>query len=336
MPGRIFSRSRAFPLWLVVFYTGWLALMAAGRLWGEALAHWPIAVAMAVGSYFAGSTPMGGGTVGFPVLTLIFGLPASLGRGFALAVQSVGMTSASIYILSSRKTVDWALLRPALVGATLGVPFGAAFLAPHAPDLGVKLLFAVVWASFGIIHLTRFHAIVEPEGGRPPHGPLDRPIGLGVGFVGGIVASLTGVGIDMMIYAALVLFFRTDLKVAIPTSVILMAYASLLGTASNVALGAAFGAPYGVPYEVFLYWIAAAPVVAVGAPFGALVVDRIGRKPTLILVSVLCVAQFAWIVLQEKVTGPPLLAAFVGLGFLCGVFAGVIALGRRMGARQGA
>ena len=333
---RAFKRAWAFPLWLALFYSGWFSLMTAGRLWDGALAHWPIAVAMAAGSYFAGSTPMGGGTVGFPVLTLIFGLPASLGRGFALAVQSVGMTSASIYILSSRKAVDWALLRPALSGATFGVPFGATFVAPYAPDLGIKLLFAVVWASFGIIHLTRFKEIVEPEGGRPPHGPLDRPIGLGVGFVGGIVAALTGVGIDMMIYAALVLFFRTDLKVAIPTSVILMAYASLLGTASNLVLGHLFGAPYGVPHEVFLHWIAAAPVVALGAPFGALVVDRIGREPTLILVSVLCVAQFVWIVLQEKVTGPPLVAALIGLGVLCGVFAGVIALGRRMGARQGA
>ena len=46
-----------------------------------------IAAAMAVGSYFAGSTPMGGGTVGFPVLVLLFDGPATLGRDFASRSQ---------------------------------------------------------------------------------------------------------------------------------------------------------------------------------------------------------------------------------------------------------
>jgi predicted MFS family arabinose efflux permease len=47
-------------------------------------------------------------------------------------------------------------------------------------------------------------------------------------------------------------------------------------------------------------WLAAAPVVAIGAPFGALVVSRIGRRPTLVLVSLLCVGQFAWTLTHEK------------------------------------
>jgi hypothetical protein len=39
---------------------------------------------MAFGSYVAGSTPMGGGTVGFPILVLLFDLPATLGRDLCL------------------------------------------------------------------------------------------------------------------------------------------------------------------------------------------------------------------------------------------------------------
>jgi len=46
-----------------------------------------------------------------------------------------------------------------------------------------------------------------------------------------VTASLTGVGIDMIVYCVLVLLFRADLKVAIPTSVIVMAATSLMGTA---------------------------------------------------------------------------------------------------------
>ena len=50
----------------------------------------------------------------------------------------------------------------------------------------------------------------------------------------------------------------------------------------------------GVEAGVFENWIAAAPVVAIGAPLGAFVVQFIGRRPTLVFVAVLCVAQFAW------------------------------------------
>jgi hypothetical protein len=57
-------------LWLGLFYATWSFLMFGLGHFGEALASWPIAVAMAAGSYAAGSTPMGGGTVGFPILVL--------------------------------------------------------------------------------------------------------------------------------------------------------------------------------------------------------------------------------------------------------------------------
>ena len=117
--------------------------MYTGDHWDTVVAHWPIALAMALGSYFAGSTPMGGGTIGFPVLVLLFDQPSSLGRNFGFAVQSVGMVSASIYILCARRPFDWHLLKPAIAGALAGTPLGAAFIAPHVPELWIKLLFAL-------------------------------------------------------------------------------------------------------------------------------------------------------------------------------------------------
>ena len=282
-------------------------------LWEEIRSHWPISVAMAAGSYFAGSTPMGGGTVGFPVLVLLFDMPASLGRNFGLAVQSIGMTSASIYILAARRAVDWPLLKPALLGSLIATPLGAAFIAPYAPDLGVKLLFATIWASFGIIHFAKIKAIVAPETQRAPYAKLDAPVGLFIGLVGGVVAALTGVGIDMIIYAALVLFYRSDIKSAIPTSVILMAVTSIVGITSNVALSHVAPARYVVDPEVFYNWIAAAPVVALGAPFGAIIVQQLPREPTLLIVSALCIVQFVWTLFAEQVTGWPLLAALAAV-----------------------
>jgi len=316
-----------FFLWLLLFYASWLGLVIGFGQLQTVQDHWPIAAAMALGSYFAGSTPMGGGTVGFPVLTLLFDLPASLGRNFGLAVQSIGMVSASIYIFAAKRPVDWALLTPALIGATIGTPLGAAFVAPYAPDLLVKLIFAVAWASFGVIHWLKINAIVHPEGPRAPHDRLDRPIGLAIGFTGGIVASLTGVGIDMMIYAALVLFYRSDLKIAIPTSVVLMAFTSLIGIGVNVLLATVAPSLYAVDPAVFKNWLAAAPVVALGAPLGAIVVNRLPRKPTLLIVSTLCIGQFIWTLIKEQLAGWTLAGALLGLAVMCVVFLWMFHLG---------
>lgn len=311
---------RLFQLWLCAFYATWLGIVATGDLWDTVRDHWPIAVAMAFGSYVAGSTPMGGGTVGFPVLVLLFELPSSLGRNFGLAVQSIGMTSATIYLLSKRQPLDWKLLRPCLLGSLIGTPLGAALLAPIVPDLWVKLLFAVVWASFGIMHLVKLREIVAATGESTRYAAWDRPIGLTVGVLGGVVASLTGVGIDMMLYATLVLLFQADLKIAIPTSVVVMAFTSVVGIATNLLLAKFWPNQYRVDPEVFANWLAAAPVVAVGAPFGALVVSLISRTPTLVFVSLLCLAQFVWTLVDQRVTGWPLVGAIVGVLAMNAVF----------------
>ena len=138
-----------FWVWLALWYGVWALLVFGGGNVGLALDHWPIAVAMAIGSYFAGSTPMGGGTIGFPVLVLVLGEGAELGRDFSLAVQSIGMTSAAIYILASRRPLERTLLLWTLAGVTLSTPLASAFLAGRVPDVWIKMIFAVIWCSFG-------------------------------------------------------------------------------------------------------------------------------------------------------------------------------------------
>jgi hypothetical protein len=72
--------------------------------------------------------------------------------------------------------------------------------------------------------------------------------------------------------------------------------------------------------EVFANWMAAAPVVALGAPFGAFVVSLISRTPTLIFVSLLCIGQFVWTVLEEEVTGMALFGALFAVMLCLGIF----------------
>lgn len=281
-------------LWLLGFYAVWLLLLQAEGAWQTAVDHWPIALAMAVGSYAAGATPMGGGTVGFPVLVLLFELPATLGRDFSFAVQSVGMVSASIFILARRQTLAWRVLKSALAGMLVGTPVGILLLAPLIPDLWVKITFAVIWGSFGVLHLYRLREIVG-HAGLTLHGrKRDTQIGFILGLLSSAVAvGATGVGIDMVIYALLVLFFRADLKVAIPTSVVIMAITSVYGVVLKTLTDS-------WQPGVYENWLAAAPVVILGAPLGVFIVEHTGRKWTLLLVATLCVGQFIWTCFAEQ------------------------------------
>lgn len=314
-----------FLCWLAAFYAAWLAIVVVGDQWRTLIDHYAIALAMVFGSYVAGSTPMGGGTVGFPILVLLFGEPATLGRDFSFAIQAIGMTSASVFILCRRQPLEWVLLRWALLGTLIGTPLGIFYLAPVVPELPIKVLFAVIWASFGVLHLYRTGDICANVGETPAAHRFDRVVGFWVGLLSGAcVASITGVGIDMILYAVMVLLMRADLKVAIPSSVIVMAFTSVVGIVAKLLFG-------DVHPAVFGNWLAAAPVVALGAPLGVFIVSLIGRWPTLLVVAALCVLQFVWTMQQSYAE-----LQFAGVA-LCVLAVGLIVAGFewlwRMGAR---
>lgn len=310
------SRGWVFLLWLGVFYASWLGLVMAGDHWGAFREHWAIGVAMALGSYFAGSTPLGGGTVGFPVLVLLFGEPATMGRDFSFAIQSIGMTSASVLIFTMRQPVERRMLLWACIGSTIGTPTGLTLLAPSVPGLYVKLIFAITWAAFGMLHFAKIREIASAHGLARMAPKFERRTGFLTGLLAGVtIAATTGVGIDLAIYVVLVLMCRADLKIAIPTSVVLMAYTSVVGIATRAVMSMAMPERHAFPEELLGNWIVAAPIVALGAPFGVLMVRLIPKAITLLIVSVLCMVQLAWTFWSERgeLTVPIIAGSLVGL-----------------------
>jgi uncharacterized membrane protein YfcA len=93
----------------------------------------------------------------------------------------------------------------------------------------------------------------------------------------------------------MVLLFRTDLKIAIPTAVCAAALASIEGAALHVYMG-------DIDSQALFNWLAAGPIVIFGAPTGTYLVSILPRIKVLYFVSFLCVFQFIWTLQQTAHT----------------------------------
>lgn len=322
------DRVRAFGpfiVWALWFEVGWAVLVTVLGRWGELAAEWPIAAAMLVGSYLAGSTPMGGGAVAFPILVLLFGEPPALGRSFSFAIQSVGMISAVIFMLCAGRAIVWRFLGWVVAAAAVTIPVASAFLVPRVSDGSVKLVFACVWAAFGVLTLTKLPELLRARRIGTGTGTMDAVLGVGTGLVGGVAASMTGVGIEMAVFCVLVLVYRCELRAAIGTAVAAMGFASLAGVLSAAWMGQ-------LGPEVLRSWLAAAPIVVLGAPMGALAVALIPRRPTIVLVALLCLGQFGWTCWHMELGWAGVGAAAGAVAAINGVLQALYVWGRRSAA----
>jgi uncharacterized protein len=235
-------------------------------------AHWPISVTMIFGSLVAGSTSEGGGVVAFPVLTKLLHIAPTDAKVFSLAIQSVGMTSATIVIILSRIAVEWRVICWATLGGIPGIVLGSALLAPQLPSDAIKLAFTVMVSSFAIALYLVNRVDRACYEWIPKVGVREKSLLLAAGFLGGILSGLVGSGIDIVCFSLMVLLFRLSVKVATPTSVVLMALSAVVGFCLHYFFIGGF------TETVRNYWLAAVPVVVIGAPAGALICARLNNK----------------------------------------------------------
>lgn len=258
----------------LVSWLTWGAFMLDKQLFGLFASHWPMTLTMALGSFVAGATSEGGGAVAFPVMTLCFNIAPAVARDFSLAIQSVGMTCASIAMFASRTPIIPSALRWAGLGGALGVILGMEHVAPLLSGPRIKIFFVSAWASFGCALY-----LINKDRSRALHSSLDlarrpaaRGILLGTGIVGGIVSGITGSGLDILTFAVLTLSFRVDERVATPTSVVLMASNACVAVLYRSTLGSPI-----MPEALSHFWVCV-PVVVVGAPLGARVIQTKSRQ----------------------------------------------------------
>lgn len=281
----------------------WLVAVTVSGSWARVGEHWVAAFTMVFGSFVAGATPQGGGAVAFPVFTKALSVPAETARSFSLCIQAVGMTSAAASIVINRRAVEW---RAAAGGALAGgVTFvltllllgdrNRPFWPVDVPGEYVKVTFTLIVLAMVVVVVIGDRIPIRSVSDRLP--PLNRRLQFALllaGVFGGVASALVGSGADVMVYLFVVVLFGVSAEVGVPTSVVTMAAVSVVGfitlglvdgqlfidldgTDRVVAVGGhrlAAAAPLREA-DLFGMWLAAAPIVTWGAPFGAFVASRL-------------------------------------------------------------
>lgn len=281
-------------------------------------------IIMLFGSFIAGVSSEGGGAIAFPAFTLIFDMSPMVARNFSFAIQSVGMTAASLLLLDLRTRFHQPAILWGTVGGSLGLVLGS-MIPTSALDYGLlKLVFVSIWLSFGV---TLFFLLKQKKRkavsdlGTVNKSMINQLVVFSI--IGGFITALFGNGIDILIFSVLVLRFKVDIKTATATSIVLMTIHTILGFGIHLFVLKDFGV------LEFNMWLACIPVVVLGAPLGAFVLNKINQQPIVYFLLFIIATQFigALFVLRPSLVhiGISLVVIIVGL-FLFG------AMGRGRGS----
>jgi uncharacterized membrane protein YfcA len=258
-------------LFILSIYACWLLVQGVNSALANFVSQISIAITMVFGSFIAGGTALGGGAVAFPVMTKLLGIEPATAKVFSLAIQSFGMTAASVAIIFGGIKYYRPILLVALLGALPGVFISLFFIADLLPRLATKSLFSFFLFIFAITLLRsdwRESCRLSFDNTCKKH----RLIVLATAFIGGMVSGLIGSGADVALFALLMLYFKADLKVATATSVLVMAVTSVFASLINYFLLNT------IDQQVFHYVLAAIPVVIVGAPLGAYFCAKVSKS----------------------------------------------------------
>ena len=321
-------RRVVFPLWLCVAGIVLAALFAAFSSLAFLAEHWYYPATMVVGAFVAGSTPEGGGAVAFPVLNIFLNIDRSLARDFSLMVQSIGMTSASILILSRRecRLRDFRPLLWWVPVSFLGFVIGMETLQGIRVPV-IQAVFLSLTMAFAVAYLRSPHrGFVDVIGSR--HGK-DHAMTAVILLLGGLCSSLFGTGADILIYTLLVTRFALKEKRATELSIVLMASLSILGFAWRGVV------QHDLTSSQVQAWLCAAPVVLVMAPLGAAVLRRVDQEWMLRGIVLINIGQLAYFNLFRPTWEKTLWSVFLTV-LLLALFARVMGMvGKRRSNQKG-
>ena len=303
-------------LFLLSVLGGWIWYVSSLPDLSVLSRRWPATLTMVLGSFIAGSSPEGSAAISYPVFTLLLKIPPAVARNFSFAIQSIGMTSASLLILGLRVRVDWKYVRYVTLGGIPGLIFGTYYVVPLVSPIMAKLFFVSLWLSFGIT-LWRENRRAQREVLMSIQ-PFEMPDKLRLvffGIIGGMISAIFGTGINIFTFCLVTIYYRLSEKVATPSSVLIMTIETLLGFFLHAQVLGDFS------QESFELWLACVPVVVLFAPLGAFVISKSPRQAIAALLYVILVVQFVGALVVIKPSLSQLLVCALSLGLGLGIFA---------------
>lgn len=302
----ILNKKTIWPVWAVSVLLVWFYLINIGPGFGLFETHWPYTLMMIFGSAIAGFTPEGGGAVAFPILSLYFDIEAPAPRDFSLAIQSIGMVSASIWILTRKghdlKVFKWVPFYAAInfVGFVVITAFAGGI------DFKIiQMLFVSLALAFIVAYLiTRGQGVFETV-------DIDSKTKFLVfstaSFIGGCASAMFGTGTDMLIYIALTCFYGMKEKISTDISIVTMSVVTVFGIAyRGLFLDS-------VHPDVYYMWLAAVPAVLFFAPLGNILLAFVKKEYMLYTVLLLNLGNYLYFLDKNASLIVPSIVTFLTL-----------------------
>jgi uncharacterized protein len=265
----------------------WLWYMLSNNGFELYKTNWMAALTMLFGSFIAGSSPEGSASIAYPVFTLLLKIEPSVARNFAFAIQSIGMTSASLLILGLRVKVEWNYIKYVTLGGLFGLVIGTYYVVPLISPVMAKLFFVSLWLSFGLIlwyeNLSKKREVFDSIQEFDKNDQIRLII---FGFIGGIISSIFGTGINIFTYCLMTIYYKINEKVATPSSVIIMTIETIFGFLFHLAILKDFS------NTSFELWLVCIPIVIIFAPLGAFVITKLPRLMVARILYMILVVQF--------------------------------------------
>ena len=178
----------------------------------------------------------GGSILAVPVLAYLFSLDEKVATAYSLFIVGSGAFVGGI-MQDKEKNVDWRTAIVFGIPAVIGVWIVRHYVVPQLPD--VLFTFGdfeftrrmTMFGLFALLMLVAAYSMLFGEESDGGGGPIkyNYPLILAEGLIVGGITGLVGAGGGFLIIPALVKFANLDIKKAIGTSLVIIAFKSTLG-----------------------------------------------------------------------------------------------------------
>lgn len=271
------QNKKKYPFWYFTFIltvlSFWVYFMIVNDKFYIFTENLEVMFTMVFGSFIAGSSPEGSASIAFPIFTLYLNIIPEVARNFAFAIQSIGMTSASIYILNKRLPVEWNYIKYVTLGGVFGLILGTFYLAPFIQPKIAKLSFVSLWVSFGIVLF-----YLNKKGDKNTQAKIelinskDILMLICLGVIGGFISSVFGTGINIFSFCFMVIYYQLNEKIAAKSSIIIMTIETLIGFFIHGAV------LKDISLKTYDMWLSCIPIVIFFAPLGTYFLSRISHR----------------------------------------------------------